>query len=84
MCIHGKIGGKLKMQFPVLVNQKTPRISHEIYLHLRDWPISSEGSKHELQRKREKRIRKMADVEVGLRLAVNENLKAYEWPAIHN
>ena len=79
MCIHGKIDWKFKMQLPVFVNQKTLSLSYELYLHPRDWPISSEGSKHELQRKREKRMRKMADVEVGLRLTVNlENLKDYE------
>lgn len=48
----------------------------------RDWPISSEGSKHELQRKREKRMRNMADVEV----AVGDDLrrKPYSMASLDN
>ena len=49
--------GKFKIPF-VKVNN--------VSLLPRDWPISSEGSKHDLQRKREKRMRNMADVEVAV------------------
>ena len=74
MSVHSwNILGKFKIPF-VKVNN--------VSLLPRDWPISSEGSKHDLQRKREKRMRNMADVEV----AVGDDLrrKPYSMASLDN